>query len=204
MLRSNQVVLHAQDRYRVGRDALACWWNRTVGCHHRTSVCNGKHKFGGRCIFGKNLISEGEDTIWKCLPKGFGIVPYLVAPMQRDISRKYELNVWTLVGEIPIDVSGFAIYPPIHRYYLRSIHDLFELCTTLRLHNYRFYQLKIAPLSHVFKEWLSFARTSSAPYSAGSEWCSCTIVHSPFTCLKPMVNRTVRSSFRPLERGLPQ
>ncbi len=69
-------------------------------------VCTRKHKFGGRCIFGKNLISEGEDTIWKCLPKGFGIVPYLVAPMQRDISRKYELNVWTLVGEIAIDVSG--------------------------------------------------------------------------------------------------
>src|SRR6266446_3027785 len=63
-------------------------------------------QLGVRCIFGKNLISEGEDTIWKCLPKGFGIVPYLVAPMQRDISRKYELNVWTLVGEIPIDVSG--------------------------------------------------------------------------------------------------
>src|SRR6266581_8000242 len=89
------------------------------------------------------------------------------------------------------DVSCFAIYPPIHRYYLRSIHDLFELCTTLRLHHSRFSKLKIAPLSHVFKGWLSFARTSSAPYSAGSEWCSCTIVHSPFTCLKPMVNRTV-------------
>src|SRR6266566_1525511 len=117
--------------------------------------------------------------------------------MQRDPSRKHELNVWPLVGEIPIYVPGVEGSNV-------AVKDLFAFCTTHRLQNYRIYQLKIAPLSHVFKERLSFARTSSVPYSAGSEWCSCTIVHWPFTFFKPMVNRTVRSSFRPLERGLPQ
>src|SRR5436190_20661368 len=100
MLRSNQVVLHAQDRYRVGGDALACWWNRTVRCHHRTSMCAGKHEFGGRCVFGKHLFSKGQLAIWKGLPKGLDIVPYLVASMQRDTPRKHELNVWPLVSEI--------------------------------------------------------------------------------------------------------
>jgi hypothetical protein len=65
-----------------------------------------KHELGGRCIFGKNLFSKGQLAIWKGLPKGFDILPYLVASMQRNTPRKHELNVRLLVSEISLNIPG--------------------------------------------------------------------------------------------------
>ena len=79
---------------------ISGWWNRAVGCHHRASMRSRKHKLGGRCIVGKNLFPKGQLAIWKGLPKGFDIGPYLIAPMECDSSRKDELNVWLLISEI--------------------------------------------------------------------------------------------------------
>ena len=70
-----------------------------------------KHELGGRCLCGKHLCSKGQLAIWKGLPKGFDILPDFLAPMERGSSRKEELHVGLLVGEIALHIPGVEGYP---------------------------------------------------------------------------------------------